>query len=251
MLREVAERLGGDARVRRADRGARRSTCSPSSSPAASSTRTLYISGSSPSSRYPTPQTFSTSVPRPCLAELAPKARGVRVERPRPCGRAVVPHLVQQLLLREHTLGLARELNEQLVLLLREMDPPAADTHVAGARVDAHRPRLEQLRRPSAAIAAARHECARRALGSRTVAGRSRRSPSGTRGRGRPRRPPPARARSPVRAARTGRRPRCRPRARGRSVPRGGTSRNPSSGRWRSSSGSLAARSNAADMRRT
>ena len=116
--------------------------------------RGVHISGSSPSSLYPTPQTFSTSAsPRPCLAELAAKTRGVRVERPRPRRRAVLPHLVEELLLREHALGLARELDEELVLLLGQVDSPAADTHVAGARVDAHRPRLEHLwrRRPRAA----------------------------------------------------------------------------------------------------
>ena len=77
----------------------------------------------------------------------------MRVERAGSRGRAVLPDLVQKLRLREHALGLARELDEELVLLLGQMDTPPADTNVAGAGVDAHRPGLEHLRyrRPRAA----------------------------------------------------------------------------------------------------
>ena len=166
---------------------------------------------------------------------------------------AVVPDVAQELALREHALGLAREAEEQLVLLLRELDrrPPTRTSRV-GCRCA---PAARRRRRPSGGRArgAARHGSARRAPGSRTGAGRSRRSRAGTRGRGRPRRlcSRPSTitgARSPSARAR-----RRRPRARGRTARARGTSSNPSCGRCRSRkprvSGSASARSSAAAMR--
>src|SRR5712691_2077669 len=52
------------------------------------------------------------------LAQLAPEPRSVRVERPRSARNAIVPHVTQELGFREHPFRLAREAEEQLVLLL-------------------------------------------------------------------------------------------------------------------------------------
>jgi hypothetical protein len=57
----------------------------------------------------------------------APQARGVRVERPRLPERLESPHLAQELLLREDARGVRRELEQQLVLLRRQVDAGAVD----------------------------------------------------------------------------------------------------------------------------
>src|SRR3954447_25378291 len=83
------------------------------------------------------PHVLDEGPARARLTELAPEPRRVRVERPRARRRLVLPDLVEQLAFREDALGLPREPQQQLVLLLREQDSYAVDAHVARAGVDA------------------------------------------------------------------------------------------------------------------
>src|SRR5579884_3814663 len=86
------------------------------------------------------------------VAKLAPQPGCVRVERPRPAGRPIVPDLLQELRLREDAPRLPREAGEELELLLRELDAATGHAHLACRQVDAHGRRVEHLggRRPCA-----------------------------------------------------------------------------------------------------
>jgi len=68
----------------------------------------------------------------------------VRVERSRSRPGAEAPDLAQQLVFREHALGLLGEPNEELVLLLRELHAPAADGDDTGPAVVDERPLIER-----------------------------------------------------------------------------------------------------------
>jgi hypothetical protein len=63
-----------------------------------------------------------------------------------PAYRAKAPDLAQQLLLREDAAGLGGELQQQLVLLRRQVDPPASDRHAAGRPVDLERADAHEVR---------------------------------------------------------------------------------------------------------
>ena len=151
-------------------------------------------------------------------AQLAAQARGVRVERARAADDHVAPHLAQQLRLGEDALRLAREPQEELVLLLRELHAAARDPHLARSRVDPDGRRVDHRahRRPHAAQHGVDPLDELLVLERRrdvVVAARA-----GTRARGRRRRPRPGRARSPARGRASGRRRRRRRRGRGRAA---------------------------------
>src|SRR5919204_5230696 len=78
--------------------------------------------------------------------ELAAKAGRVRVQGPRLAERAEAPDLAQELLLREDAVRLRGELQEQLVLLRRQVDPLAADRDAAGRPVDLERADAHEVR---------------------------------------------------------------------------------------------------------
>src|SRR5438105_4029198 len=77
--------------------------------------------------------------------ELAAKAGRVRVERPRLAERAEAPDLAQELLFREDAARIGGELQEQLVLLRGQVDPPAADRDAAGRPVDLDRADADEV----------------------------------------------------------------------------------------------------------
>src|SRR2546423_520145 len=60
--------------------------------------------------------------------------------------RAKAPDLAQQLLLREDAARLGGELQQQLVLLRRQVDPLAADRDAAGRPVDLERADAHEVR---------------------------------------------------------------------------------------------------------
>src|ERR671929_1171348 len=64
--------------------------------------------------------------------ELAAQAGRVRVQGARLADRAEAPDLAQQLFLREDAARLRCELEQQLVLLRRQVDPLAADRDATG-----------------------------------------------------------------------------------------------------------------------
>src|ERR671933_1337705 len=76
--------------------------------------------------------------------ELAAKAGRMRIQSSRLTERAEAPDLPQELLLREDAARLRGELQEQLVLLRRQVDPLAADGDAAGRPVDLERARAHQ-----------------------------------------------------------------------------------------------------------
>src|SRR5919204_1031200 len=85
--------------------------------------------------------------------QLPPQARGVRVQRPRSAERPEAPDLAQQFLLREHTLRVGHQLDEQLVLLAGESGRSAVDRDAPRCPVELDRPGLDDgvrgRRRPS------------------------------------------------------------------------------------------------------
>src|SRR5581483_1903953 len=78
--------------------------------------------------------------------QLPPQPRRVRVERPRARPGPEAPDVAEQLVLREHAMRVRGEVEEQLVLLLREIDTPALEGDETGAAVDDERPRDEWRR---------------------------------------------------------------------------------------------------------
>src|SRR4029079_19596134 len=73
--------------------------------------------------------------------ELAPQARGVRVDGAGPDpGRADPPHVAEELRFREDTPRVARQLRGELELAPCEPHRRVADTNLPGAMVDAERP---------------------------------------------------------------------------------------------------------------
>ena len=114
-----------------------------------------YPSGQSPIKRYPTPHTFSTS------GATAPASRSLRRRRDA-CESSVRVRADASVAARRSRSSsafvntrsrLARETQQQLVLLLREQHAAAVDAHVARERVDAKRRRLDDVvrARPHAA----------------------------------------------------------------------------------------------------
>src|SRR5579885_2480551 len=65
------------------------------------------------------------------VAKLAPQPGCVRVERPRPAGRPIVPDLLQELRLREDAPRLPREAGEELELLLDRKSTRLNSSHVS------------------------------------------------------------------------------------------------------------------------
>src|SRR5438105_672747 len=78
--------------------------------------------------------------------ELAAKAGRVRVERPRLAERTEAPDLAQELLLREDAVRFRGELQEQLVLLRRQVDPRTAYRDATGRPVDLERADADEVR---------------------------------------------------------------------------------------------------------
>ena len=65
------------------------------------------------------------------------------VERPGPTHHAVAPHVAEQLGLREHAIRFARKRQQELVLLLRQLQPVRADAGITRSGVDANRRRID------------------------------------------------------------------------------------------------------------
>jgi hypothetical protein len=87
--------------------------------------------------------------------QLAPKPGGMRVERSGPRNHPVPPDLLEELGLREHPVGLARQAEQQLVLLLRQVHSPAPDANRARAHIDPHRRDVDDVIEPR--LSAAEH----------------------------------------------------------------------------------------------
>src|SRR6185295_4792112 len=81
--------------------------------------------------------------------ELAPQARGVRVDGASPDpGRADAPHVTEELRLREDTPRVARQLRSELELAPGEPHRRVADADLPGPVVDRERPRVDDVRLP-------------------------------------------------------------------------------------------------------
>ena len=69
----------------------------------------------------------------------------MRIQRPCACGDSVAPHFLEQLSFREDSFRRAREPQQQLVLLLRELHAVSRDAHDASRHVDVNRRRVDDL----------------------------------------------------------------------------------------------------------
>src|SRR5207237_10879437 len=81
----------------------------------------------------------------PGRVELPPDAGGVRLQRPRRDIRAEAPDVAQQLLAGEDPIRIGGELDEERVLLRRELDLPPCHCDTARRAVDGERPDLREL----------------------------------------------------------------------------------------------------------
>src|SRR5438270_1433836 len=130
---------GSEARARPRPRRAERSTVTTDRS----SVRGLCL-GEQPVAHPPHVEHERSLAGR---GELPAQSRGVRIERSRPAERAEAPHFAEELFFREHAVGLRGELEEQLVLLRRQVDARPADGDPARRPVDLDLPDLKPLGR--------------------------------------------------------------------------------------------------------